>query len=125
VLGGVVVAPGASELILAVSVAVEKRLMVEDLARTFAVCRSLSASITGAARKLVRKLKEFTRTPLKIKTFSSERAGVRARGIGSGLPVGSGPWRRAPRSPAQSLPGRTRPARSPTRRCWVKAGFGC
>jgi NAD(P)H dehydrogenase (quinone) len=52
-LGGVVVAPRASELILAVSIAVEQRLTVEQLARTFAVYPSLSGSITEAARKLM------------------------------------------------------------------------
>ena len=56
VLGGVVVAPRASELILAVSIAVEQRLTVEQLAQTFAVYPSLSGSITEAARKLM----EFT-----------------------------------------------------------------
>ena len=53
VLGGVVVAPRASELILAVSLAVEQRLTVEQLAQTFAVYPSLSGSITEAARKLM------------------------------------------------------------------------
>ena len=53
VLGGVVVAPRASELILAVSVAVEQRLTVEQLAHTFAVYPSLSGSVTEAARKLM------------------------------------------------------------------------
>ena len=56
VLGGVVVAPRASELILAVSVAVEQHLTVEQLARTFAVYPSMSGSVTEAARKLM----EFT-----------------------------------------------------------------
>jgi NAD(P)H dehydrogenase (quinone) len=56
ILGGVVVAPRASELILAVSIAVEQRLTVEQLAQTFAVYPSLSGSITEAARKLM----EFT-----------------------------------------------------------------
>jgi len=59
VLGGVVVAPRASELILAVSVAVEQRLTVEELTHTFAVYPSLSGSITEAARKLM----EFTPDP--------------------------------------------------------------
>src|SRR6201996_6151139 len=53
VLGGVVVAPRASELILAVSVAVEQRLTVEQLAHTFAVYPSLSGSLTEAARELM------------------------------------------------------------------------
>jgi pyruvate/2-oxoglutarate dehydrogenase complex dihydrolipoamide dehydrogenase (E3) component len=53
ILGGVVVAPRASELILAVSVAMEQRLTAEDLAQTFAVYPSLSGSITEAARKLM------------------------------------------------------------------------
>ena len=56
ILGGVIVAPRASELILAVSVAMEQRLTVEQLAHTFAVYPSLSGSITEAARKLM----EFT-----------------------------------------------------------------
>ncbi|MFY9926597.1 MAG: NAD(P)H-quinone dehydrogenase [Streptosporangiaceae bacterium] len=56
VLGGVIVAPRASELILAVSVAMEQRLTAEELAQTFAVYPSLSGSITEAARKLM----EFT-----------------------------------------------------------------
>ena len=56
VLGGVIVAPRASELILAVSVAMEQRLTAEQLATTFAVYPSLSGSITEAARKLM----EFT-----------------------------------------------------------------
>ena len=53
VLGGVIVAPRASELILAVSVAMEQRLTAEQLATTFAVYPSLSGSITEAARKLM------------------------------------------------------------------------
>jgi pyruvate/2-oxoglutarate dehydrogenase complex dihydrolipoamide dehydrogenase (E3) component len=60
ILGGVVVAPRASELILAVSMAVEQRLTVEQLAQTFAVYPSLSGSLTEAARKLM----EFTPDPL-------------------------------------------------------------
>lgn len=54
VLGGVVVAPRASELILPVSLAVEQMLSVDQLAQTFAVYPSLSGSITEAARKLMR-----------------------------------------------------------------------
>jgi NAD(P)H dehydrogenase (quinone) len=53
ILGGVIVAPRASELILAVSMAVEQRLTVEQLAQTFAVYPSLSGSLTEAARKLM------------------------------------------------------------------------
>jgi len=53
VLGGVVVAPRASELILAVSLAVEQRLTVDQMAHTFAVYPSLSGSLTEAARKLM------------------------------------------------------------------------
>jgi NAD(P)H dehydrogenase (quinone) len=56
VLGGVVVAPRASELILAVSVALEQRLTAEQLAHTFAIYPSLSGSLTEVARKLM----EFT-----------------------------------------------------------------
>jgi len=53
VLGGVVVAPRASELILAVSLAVEQHLTVDQIAHTFAVYPSLSGSITEAARRLM------------------------------------------------------------------------
>jgi dihydrolipoamide dehydrogenase len=53
VLGGVVVAPRASELILAISLAVERSLSVDNLAHTFAVYPSLSGSLTEAARKLM------------------------------------------------------------------------
>ncbi|ACZ84283.1 NAD(P)H-quinone dehydrogenase [Streptosporangium roseum] len=53
ILGGVVVAPRASELILAVSVAVQQRLTVDQLAHTFAVYPSMSGSITEAARRLM------------------------------------------------------------------------
>jgi NAD(P)H dehydrogenase (quinone) len=53
VLGGVIVAPRASELILGISLAVERSLSVDHLALTFAVYPSLSGSITEAARKLM------------------------------------------------------------------------
>jgi dihydrolipoamide dehydrogenase len=54
VLGGVVVAPRASELILGVSLAVEQHLTVDQVAHTFAVYPSLTGSLTEAARKLMR-----------------------------------------------------------------------
>jgi dihydrolipoamide dehydrogenase len=54
VLGGVIVAPRASELILPVSIAVEQRLTVDQLAQTFTIYPSLSGSIAEAARKLMR-----------------------------------------------------------------------
>jgi dihydrolipoamide dehydrogenase len=54
VLGGVVAAPRASELILAVSLAVEQFTAVDQMAQTFAVYPSLSGSVTEAARKLMR-----------------------------------------------------------------------
>ena len=53
VLGGVVVAPRASELILGVSLAVEQSLTVDQIAHTFAVYPSLSGSLTEAARRLM------------------------------------------------------------------------
>jgi NAD(P)H dehydrogenase (quinone) len=53
VLGGVVVAPQASELILPISLAVERSLTVNQVAQTFAVYPSLSGSLTEAARKLM------------------------------------------------------------------------
>lgn len=52
ILGGVVVAPKASELILPISIAVEHRLTVDDLARAFSVYPSLASSITDAARAM-------------------------------------------------------------------------
>jgi dihydrolipoamide dehydrogenase len=53
VVGGVVVAPGASELILPIALAVTKGLTVTDLAHTFAIYPSLSGSITEAGRRLM------------------------------------------------------------------------
>lgn len=53
VLGGVVVAPRASELILAVSLAVQHGLTTDQLAHTFAIYPSLSGSLTEAARQLM------------------------------------------------------------------------
>lgn len=52
VIGGVVVAPNASELIYPIALAVENRLTVDNLARTFAVYPSLTGSIADAARAL-------------------------------------------------------------------------
>jgi pyruvate/2-oxoglutarate dehydrogenase complex dihydrolipoamide dehydrogenase (E3) component len=52
VLGGVVVAPRASELILPVSLAVQHNLSVDQLASTFTIYPSLSGSIAEAARQL-------------------------------------------------------------------------
>jgi NAD(P)H dehydrogenase (quinone) len=54
VLGGVVVAPRASELILPVSLAVEHNLTVDQLAQTFTIYPSISGSVTEAARQLHR-----------------------------------------------------------------------
>jgi NAD(P)H dehydrogenase (quinone) len=53
VIGGVVVAPGASELILPIALAVTKGLTAADLAQTFAIYPSLSGSITEAGRRLM------------------------------------------------------------------------
>lgn len=52
VIGGVIVAPRASELIFPLALAVEHRLTVDQVARAFAVYPSLSGSITDAARAL-------------------------------------------------------------------------
>ena len=52
VLGGVVVAPRASELIFPVTLAVTHRLNVDQLASTFTVYPSLTGSIAEAARRL-------------------------------------------------------------------------
>jgi len=53
VLGGVVVAPRASELILPLSIAIEQNLTVEQIAHTFSVYPSLSGSVTEAARTVM------------------------------------------------------------------------
>jgi dihydrolipoamide dehydrogenase len=54
VIGGVVVGPRASELIHPITVAVDARLTVDQLASTFTVYPSLSGSIAEAARRLHR-----------------------------------------------------------------------
>jgi len=59
VLGGVIVAPRASELILGVSLAVEQQLTVDEIAHTFAVYPSLTGSITEAARRLMQPAEPF------------------------------------------------------------------
>ncbi len=53
VIGGVVVAPEASELILPIAVAVQNQLTAKDLAYTFSVYPSLSGSITEVGRQLM------------------------------------------------------------------------
>jgi pyruvate/2-oxoglutarate dehydrogenase complex dihydrolipoamide dehydrogenase (E3) component len=53
VLGGVVVAPKASELILPVTMGVQLGLTVDQIAQTFSVYPSLSGSITEAGRQLM------------------------------------------------------------------------
>lgn len=52
VIGGVIVAPRASELIYPIAIAVERRLTVDQVSRVFAVFPSLSASITDATRAM-------------------------------------------------------------------------
>jgi dihydrolipoamide dehydrogenase len=52
VVGGVVVAPRASELVFPVALAVQHRLTVDDLAQAFTVYPSLTGSIAEAARQL-------------------------------------------------------------------------
>jgi pyruvate/2-oxoglutarate dehydrogenase complex dihydrolipoamide dehydrogenase (E3) component len=56
ILGGVVVGPRASELILPITMAVENRLTVDQLSASFVVYPSVSGSLTEAARKLHRHL---------------------------------------------------------------------
>jgi dihydrolipoamide dehydrogenase len=53
IVGGVVVAPKASELILPIALAVENNLTVDHLAHTITIYPSLSGSITEAARQLM------------------------------------------------------------------------
>ena len=52
IIGGVVVGPRASELIFPLSLAVDKKLHVDDVAEAFAVYPSLTGSISEAARQL-------------------------------------------------------------------------
>lgn len=53
VIGGVVVAPIASELILPIALAVQNRITVTDLAQTLSVYPSLGGSIVETARRLM------------------------------------------------------------------------
>ena len=53
VVGGVVVAPKASELILPITMAVENNLTVNQIAHTITIYPSLSGSLTEAARQLM------------------------------------------------------------------------
>ena len=53
IIGGVVVSPKASELILSITMAVENHLTVDQLAQTFTIYPSLSGSVTEAARQLM------------------------------------------------------------------------
>ena len=52
IVGGVVVAPIASELIEGLSLCVREKLTVDQLAQTFTVYPSLSGSVAEAARRL-------------------------------------------------------------------------
>jgi NAD(P)H dehydrogenase (quinone) len=53
VVGGVVVSPKASELIMPIAIAVENHLTVDQLAHTITIYPSLSGSIAEAARQLM------------------------------------------------------------------------
>ncbi len=53
VIGGVVVSPKASELILPITIAVENNLTVDQVAHTITIYPSLSGSIAEAARQLM------------------------------------------------------------------------
>ncbi len=52
VIGGVIAAPRASDLIHPIAIAIENRLTVDEVAKTFTVYPSLSGSISDAARAL-------------------------------------------------------------------------
>ena len=60
VLGGVIVGPRASELVLPVSLAVELQLTAAQLAQTFTVYPSLSGSLAETARRLMEVAAETT-----------------------------------------------------------------
>ena len=53
ILGGVVVAPNASELIMTLSLAVQHGLTADQVAHAFSIYPSLSGSVTEAARQLM------------------------------------------------------------------------
>ena len=53
VLGGVIVAPRASELILPLAIAIDQSLTVDEIAHTFSVYPSLSGSLTEVARTVM------------------------------------------------------------------------
>ena len=52
IVGGVVVAPRASELIHSVSLAVAQRVTVDDFSHAFTVYPSMSGTVAEAARRL-------------------------------------------------------------------------
>jgi dihydrolipoamide dehydrogenase len=52
VVGGVVVAPRASELVFPITIAVDQRLTVDQVAQSFTVYPSMSGSVAEAARQL-------------------------------------------------------------------------
>lgn len=59
IVGGVVVAPRASELIHAVTLAVAQRITVDQFSHTFTVYPSMSGSVAEAARRLHRRDEEM------------------------------------------------------------------
>lgn len=59
IVGGVVVAPRASELIHAVTLAVTQRITVDQFSNTFTVYPSMSGSVAEAARRLHRREREL------------------------------------------------------------------
>src|SRR5690606_32774976 len=127
VLGGVIVGPRASELILGVSIAVQQRLTVDEIAHTFAVYPSLSGSVTEAARSLMQASPEPP-APRGERTRRRAPAGMagallrcarRARCSGGGA-VAPGPQKSKPpksmsppKSPKSSPPPTSPPPMSP------------
>ena len=53
VMGGTVVSAGASDLIMPITVAVNSRLTVQQLAQTFSIYPSMSGSLQETARLLM------------------------------------------------------------------------
>ena len=75
VVGGVVVAPRASELIHPISIAVDNNLTVEQIANAFTVYPSLSGSIAEVARQLhIRKRPQRAESPGRPGSFGQVRA---------------------------------------------------
>jgi len=81
IIGAVVVAPSASELIHSLSIAVRQKLTVDQLAESFTVYPSLSGSIAEVARQLSRSRSDRVET--RPETTNPPPRMIRSGGFGS------------------------------------------